>query len=30
VTFDCGAVGAAGLVPHGFALVPGSYREERD
>jgi hypothetical protein len=30
VTFDCRAAGGAGLVPHGFALVPGTYREERD
>lgn len=30
VTFDCGQAGAAGVVPHGFALVPGAYREERD
>jgi hypothetical protein len=30
VTFDCGAAGGAGRVPHGFALVPGTYREERD
>ena len=30
VTFDCRHAGGAGAVPHGFALVPGTYREERD
>jgi hypothetical protein len=30
VAFDCQAAGGAGVVPHGFALIPGSYREERD
>ena len=30
VAFDCRAAGGAGVVPRGFALIPGSYREERD
>jgi hypothetical protein len=30
VAFDCPQAGGAGIVPHGFALVPGTYREERD
>jgi hypothetical protein len=30
ITFDCRHAGGEGLVPHGFALIPGTYREERD
>jgi hypothetical protein len=30
LAFDCRHAGGAGAVPHGFALVPGTYREERD
>jgi hypothetical protein len=30
ITFDCRHAGGAGLVPHGFALIPGAYREEHD
>jgi hypothetical protein len=30
VTFDCRHAGGAGLVPRGFALVPGTYREDSD
>jgi hypothetical protein len=30
IRFDCGHAGAAELVPHGFALARGSYREVAD
>ena len=30
ITFDCGYASGAGRVPSGFALIPGTYREERD
>jgi hypothetical protein len=30
IRFDCGHAGAADLVPHGFALARGSYREAAD
>jgi hypothetical protein len=30
VQFDCEHADAAGLVPHGFRPIPGTYREERD
>jgi hypothetical protein len=30
LAFDCAHAGGAGAVPHRFALVPGTYREERD
>jgi len=30
IRFDCGQAGAADLVPHGFALARGSYREAAD
>jgi hypothetical protein len=30
ITFDCGLAAGAGLVPQGFVLIPGTYREEPD
>jgi hypothetical protein len=30
IAFDCARAGGAGVVPRGFVLLPGSYREERD
>jgi hypothetical protein len=30
IRFDCGHAGAADLVPHGFRLARGSYREVAD
>lgn len=30
IRFDCGLIGAADLVPHGFTLARGSYREAAD
>jgi hypothetical protein len=28
LTFDCARADAAGIVPRGFVLIPGTYREE--
>jgi hypothetical protein len=30
ISFDCRHAGGAGVVPHGFTLIPGTYREEHD
>ncbi|HEU4369789.1 MAG TPA: hypothetical protein VFV05_16325 [Methylomirabilota bacterium] len=30
ITFDCAAVSGTGVVPRGFVLIPGTYREEHD
>jgi hypothetical protein len=30
ITFDCGHASGRGLVPRGFVVVPGTYREEHD